>query len=70
MEEKVSEEGIEIRFVSQDKDLVDMIGDNFHQWAKQNWDLEEFFDGKTTLSTHPRYKNSYIRRIRMKLKSK
>ena len=68
MRERVLFEGVEIRLVSEDKDSVEEIGNAFSDWAKQNLPLKEFFDGKTQLSTHPRYKGTYIRRIYLKLK--
>jgi len=68
-QERILSEGVEIRLVSEEKDQIEQIGDAFSRWARENLPIAEFFDGGTCLSTHPRYKGTYIRRIYLKIKT-
>lgn len=65
--ERILSEGVEIRLVSEDKEQIEQIGDALSRWAKENLPIVEFYDGGTILSTHPRYKGTYVRRIYLKI---
>lgn len=64
------EEGVEVRIVSGSAEEVREVGDLLADFLRSSLCPEEFFDSGTVCSTHPRYRGSYIRRIRIKIPQK